>query len=95
VRHDGALRDKTIAMPRYELSGEFFWNIELTDTSVSTTLGKVGNAGHTRMKTYGSTAEAKRNYDELVAEKLEQGYVLVGGAAAKPRKSKAAKPRKK
>ena len=38
----------------------------------------------------GSPAEAKREYDALVAEKLGQGYALVGGkpAAKKPKPKK-------
>lgn len=81
-------------MPRYELSGEYFWTIELADRSLTTRLGRIGNAGHARVKTFGSAAEAKRAHDQLVAEKLEQGYALV--AEAKPKKAtKAAKAAKR
>lgn len=84
----------TRAMPRYELSNEFFWTIELSGSKVTTSLGRIGYAGHARIKDHGSGAEAKRQHDQLVAEKLAQGYVLVGGAdLAKPKKS--AKPAKK
>ena len=63
-------------MPRYELTGEFFWAIELADKTLTTSVGRIGMSGHTRVKAYGSAAEAKREYAALVAEKLEQGYAL-------------------
>lgn len=72
-------------MPRYELDGEYFWTIEIAGKNVTTGTGKIGNAGHTRIKAAKSEAEARGLYDELVAEKLEQGYVLVGAPAAKPK----------
>jgi predicted DNA-binding WGR domain protein len=78
-------------MARYELAGGFFWIIERDDTTVSTTVGKEPNAGHTRLKTYGSATEAQKQYDALVAEKIEQGYVLVGA----PVKAKAKTAKKK
>jgi predicted DNA-binding WGR domain protein len=81
-------------MARYELAGGFFWVIERDDATISTTVGKLPNAGHTRLKTYGSAAEAQQQYDALVAEKLEQGYVLVG-APAKPKPKTKPKTKKK
>jgi bifunctional non-homologous end joining protein LigD len=72
-------------MARYELSGEFFFTIELSGSNVTTCVGKIGNNGHTRMKMCNSAAEAEAKYDELVAEKLEQGYELVADAP-KPKK---------
>ena len=71
-------------MPRYELSGEFFWTIELSGTDVTTGVGKIGSSGHTRVKSYKSSTEAKKQHDALIAEKVEQGYALVGEAPAKP-----------
>jgi predicted DNA-binding WGR domain protein len=76
-------------MPRYELSGGFFWTIELADSTITTSVGALGKNGHTRIKRYGSAAEAKRAHDTLVAEKLEQGYALVGAKPARPAKAKA------
>jgi predicted DNA-binding WGR domain protein len=61
-------------VPRYEQAGEFFWTIERSKLTVTTTVGKIGKAGHTRVKAYGSIAEAKREYDAAIAEKLAQGY---------------------
>jgi predicted DNA-binding WGR domain protein len=77
-------------MPRYELGTEYFWTIEIEGASITTSLGKIGNAGHARVKAHGSEAAAKRAYAEAIAEKLEQGYALVGATARKPPKSRAA-----
>jgi predicted DNA-binding WGR domain protein len=76
-------------MPRYELGGEFFWTIEIEGASITTSLGKIGNAGHARVKAHGSEAAAKRAYDEAIAEKLAQGYALATAPARKPAKSRA------
>ena len=81
-------------MPRYELPGGFFWIIELTDTQIATTVGKLGNAGHTRLKRYGSIAEAKREYDTGIAEKVTQGYALIGEKPAKKKPAAKKRPKK-
>jgi uncharacterized protein (TIGR02996 family) len=84
-------------MPRYEFSegtSNKFWQIDLSGTSFTTTYGKIGTSGQTTLKQFKTEAEAKKEYDKLVAEKTKKGYELVGGgaapAAAKP--TKAAKP---
>ncbi|MGC4121748.1 MAG: WGR domain-containing protein [Myxococcales bacterium] len=86
-------------MPRYEFSegtSNKFWEIELKDTSFTTTYGKIGAAGQTTLKSYGDAATAKKEYDKLIAEKTKKGYVLVGGsapaAAAKPAPAPKAAP---
>ncbi len=80
--------DKTGAMARYELTTEYFWTIELADQTVTTSLGKIGNDGHTRIKRHTSAAAAQRAYDALIAEKLEQGYVLAGKPAPKSKRKR-------
>jgi predicted DNA-binding WGR domain protein len=69
-------------MPRYEFSegsSNKFWQIDLKGKSFTTTYGKIGASGSTSLKEYGSEAEAKKEYDKLVAEKTKKGYELVGG----------------
>ena len=86
-------------MPRYEFSegsSNKFWDINLSGKSFTTTYGKIGSNGQTTIKTFKSDADAKKEYDKLVAEKVKKGYQLVGGGkAAKPaggeKKGKAAK----
>ncbi|HLL22942.1 MAG TPA: WGR domain-containing protein [Kofleriaceae bacterium] len=69
-------------MPRYEFSegsSNKFWEIKLSGTSFTTTYGKVGTSGQTTMKQFKSEAEAKKEHDKLVAEKVKKGYQPAGG----------------
>lgn len=69
-------------MPRYEFSegsSNKFWTIELSGKSFTTTYGKIGTSGQTTVKSFGSDAEAKKEYDKLVNEKTKKGYELVDG----------------
>ena len=71
---------------RYEFSegtSNKFWEIALADTSFTTTFGKIGAAGQTTIKKFGSAADAQKEHDKLVAEKVKKGYKPVGGKAAK------------
>ena len=65
-------------MPRYEFAeggSNKFWEITLTGKSFTTTYGKIGASGQTTVKNFGSDAEAKKEYEKLVAEKTKKGYV--------------------
>ena len=69
-------------MPRYEFSegsSNKFWEINLSGKAFTTTYGKIGTAGQTSIKTWKDNAEAKKEYDKLVAEKTKKGYTLAGG----------------
>ena len=68
-------------MPRYEFSdgkSNKFWEIALSGNSFTTTYGRIGTAGQSTTKTFGSEAEASKQYEKLVAEKVGKGYQLVG-----------------
>jgi uncharacterized protein (TIGR02996 family) len=72
-------------MPRYEYSegsSNKFWEIHLSGKSFTTTYGKLGAKGQTTIRTFSSEAEAKKEHDKLVAEKVKKGY-----APAKPAKA--------
>jgi uncharacterized protein (TIGR02996 family) len=72
-------------MSRYEFAegtSNKFWEITLDGASFKTTYGKIGAAGQTTLKSFGSPAEAQREHDKLVAEKVRKGYALVGERAA-------------
>jgi uncharacterized protein (TIGR02996 family) len=72
-------------MPRYEFSegtSNKFWEIELKGKSFTTTYGKIGSGGQTTIKEFKSDADAKKEYDKIIAEKTKKGYELVGGAGA-------------
>ena len=93
-------------MPRYEFAegtSNKFWEITLSGKSFTTTFGKLGTSGQTSIKTFGSDAEAKKEHDKIVAEKVKKGYAPAGAApadagdddeeeAAPPPKKKAAAP---
>lgn len=70
-------------MPRYEFSegsSNKFWDIKLAGKSFTTTFGKLGANGQTTIKTYGSDAEAKQQYQKIIAEKVKKGYKPAGKA---------------
>ena len=69
-------------MPRYEFSegsSNKFWEIKLDGASFTTTYGKIGTPGQTTLKQWKDAAQAKHEYDKLVAEKTKKGYKPVGG----------------
>src|SRR6266496_487346 len=68
-------------MPRYELiagKSRKFWAIERSGKSFTTTYGRIGSEGTATTKTFRSEAEASKQYDKLVGEKVGKGYKLVG-----------------
>src|SRR5262245_38703427 len=72
-------------MARYEFSegtSNKFWEISVSGKTFTTTYGKIGASGQTTLKTFGSEAEAKKEADKLVAEKVKKGYVLAGAGGA-------------
>lgn len=86
-------------MPRYEFSegtSNKFWQIDLSGKSFTTTYGKIGTAGQTTVKSYKTDAEAKKEYDKLIAEKTKKGYELVGdGGGSDDEDEEEEKPAKK
>jgi predicted DNA-binding WGR domain protein len=69
-------------MPRYEFSegtSNKFWEINLSGKSFTTTYGKIGTGGQTTIKQFKSDAEAKKEYDKLIAEKVKKGYQPANG----------------
>jgi predicted DNA-binding WGR domain protein len=70
-------------MPRYEFSegtSNKFWEINLSGKSFTTTYGKIGTGGQTTIKQFKSDADAKKEYDKLVAEKVKKGYQPSNGS---------------
>jgi predicted DNA-binding WGR domain protein len=69
-------------MPRYEFvegSSSKFWLIALTGKSFTTTYGRIGGSGASTTKSFSSPAEAAKEYEKLIGEKVRKGYELVGG----------------
>jgi predicted DNA-binding WGR domain protein len=85
-----------------EGSSSKFWVIEFRGSSFTVTWGRIGTNGQTQSKEFGSDAEAAKQCEKLVAEKLKKGYGEVGGgngaaptttaATAKSTAPKVAKP---
>jgi len=68
-------------MPRYEFkegSSNKFWEITLSGNSFTTRWGRIGTDGQEKTQTFGSPAEAQKEYDKLVREKEKKGYVIEG-----------------
>ena len=63
-----------------------FWAIELDGDSHTVTFGRISTKGQTRTKQYDSAAEAKREYQKRIKEKLRAGYREVE-KKTKPRKT--------
>jgi predicted DNA-binding WGR domain protein len=59
-----------------------FWHATLEQLTLTVCFGRIGTQGQTQAKTFASGAEAKKTYDEQVAEKLKKGYLESTGAAA-------------
>jgi predicted DNA-binding WGR domain protein len=73
-------------MPRYEFSegtSNKFWEINLSGKSFTTTYGKIGTSGQTTIKQFKSDADAKKEYDKLVAEKVKKGYQPANGSSGR------------
>src|SRR6185503_3796842 len=56
-----------------------FWEISLEGSSYTTRYGKIGTDGQTTSKNWGSPANAKREYEKIIAEKVKKGYQQIGG----------------
>lgn len=61
-----------------EGNSDKFWKIKLEGNSFTVHFGRVGTSGQSQTKTFSSAAEAQKNYDKLVAEKLKKGYERTG-----------------
>ncbi len=59
-----------------------FWKISLDGKSFTVHFGRIGTAGQTQTKDFGSPEAAELEHDKLIAEKLRKGYVRVGEAHA-------------
>jgi len=67
-----------------------FWQVEVKGSTMTVIYGRIGADGQTKVKSYGSPAEALKDATKLVAEKEKKGYAGSGAAPAAP---PVAKPR--
>ncbi|MFN8659019.1 MAG: DUF4253 domain-containing protein [Candidatus Obscuribacterales bacterium] len=71
-------------MRRFEFSmggSDKFWEVELSGTELTVRFGRMGTNGQTQTKSFPSAAAAQKEYDKLIAEKLNKGYVEVTSGA--------------
>ncbi len=72
-----------------------FWNIERKGNALTVHFGEIGTAGQTKTIQFGAEAAAEQQFDKLVREKLEKGYVEssggTGGASIEPESGPPAK----
>jgi uncharacterized protein (TIGR02996 family) len=59
-----------------------FWNIEVSGAGFTVTYGKVGSAGQTQTKSFGTAEEAQAEADKLIREKVKKGYTETTPRAA-------------
>lgn len=72
-------------MRRFEFisgSSSKFWSPEVEGANFIVVFGRIGTAGQRKEKAFPSEAEARREMEKKVAEKLREGYAEVGGAPA-------------
>lgn len=62
-------------MPRYE-DGKRFWHVTMTGSTVTVTMGKLGQKGRTVVKRLASPGAALSYHDEIVLAKVRAGYAI-------------------
>ncbi len=82
-------------MQRYELTdgtSSKFWEAGVTGSTLTVRFGRIGAAGQSKDKAFGSAAAAAAELAKLVKEKTGKGYALAGTAAAPPLPAPVAAP---
>src|SRR5690349_10712382 len=75
--------DRTMSRREFQFvegSSNKFWAISLNGNRFVVQWGRTGTSGQEQTKEFTTDAEAKKQYDKLVAEKLKKGYVEVTGS---------------
>lgn len=70
----------TVHLEFQEGTSSKFWRARVEDGTLYVNYGKIGSAGQTQVKDFGSEDVATREYDKLVREKRKKGYVDAGSA---------------
>jgi predicted DNA-binding WGR domain protein len=56
-------------------SSQKFWEISVTGNSFTVRFGRIGTAGQSQTKSFVDEAKAKREGENLIAEKVKKGYM--------------------
>lgn len=66
-----------VSLRRFEFVGgssQKFWEISVSGSSFTVRFGRIGTAGQSQTKTFADEARAKREAENLIAEKVKKGY---------------------
>ncbi len=72
----------TVHLEFQEGTSSKFWRARIDDATLYVNYGKIGTAGQTQVKDFGTADLATKEYDKLVREKRKKGYVDSGSAPA-------------
>lgn len=72
----------TVHLEFQEGTSSKFWRARVEDSTLYVNYGKIGSAGQTQVKDFGTDDLAQKEYDKLVREKRKKGYVDAGSAPA-------------
>jgi predicted DNA-binding WGR domain protein len=71
----------TVNLEFEEGTSSKFWRARVEGATLYVNYGKIGTAGQTQVKDFGTADLATREYDKLVREKRKKGYVDAGSGA--------------
>jgi len=72
----------TVHLEFQEGTSSKFWRARVEDSTLYVNYGKIGSAGQTQVKDFGTDDLAQKEYDKLVREKRKKGYADAGAAPA-------------
>jgi predicted DNA-binding WGR domain protein len=70
----------TVHLEFEEGTSSKFWRARVEGSTLYVNYGKIGSAGQTQVKDFGTSDLATKEYDKLVREKRKKGYVDAGSA---------------
>jgi predicted DNA-binding WGR domain protein len=70
----------TVHLEFEEGTSSKFWRARVENATLYVNYGKIGTAGQTQVKDFGTNDLATKEYDKLVREKRKKGYVDAGSA---------------
>ncbi len=72
----------TVHLEFQEGTSSKFWRARVEDATLYVNYGKIGTAGQTQVKDFGTGDLATKEYDKLIREKRKKGYADAGSAPA-------------
>jgi predicted DNA-binding WGR domain protein len=72
----------TVHLEFEEGTSSKFWRARVDGGTLYVNYGKIGSAGQTQVKDFGTVDAANKEYDKLVREKRKKGYVDAGSGGS-------------